>query len=84
MHNKTIYAGKSAVNFNQLLSSRNAKEYSKLLQQKLLGFGKQLQLWNQRRKQRRELYALSDAVLKDIGVSRVDALREAEKPFWQP
>jgi uncharacterized protein YjiS (DUF1127 family) len=29
------------------------------------------------------LALLDDHLLKDIGVSREDALREAAKPFWQ-
>jgi uncharacterized protein YjiS (DUF1127 family) len=31
---------------------------------------------------RRALSALSDAQLKDIGLSRSDAFREASRPFW--
>ena len=38
--------------------------------------------WRQLSSQRRELAQLSDTMLKDIGLSRVDALREAERPFW--
>ncbi|MDG4553204.1 MAG: DUF1127 domain-containing protein [Candidatus Competibacter sp.] len=34
-------------------------------------------------RQRRELLALDDRMLKDIGLSRVDALRESGKPFWR-
>ena len=34
-------------------------------------------------KQRHALRLLTDAELKDIGISRVDALREASKPFWR-
>jgi len=34
------------------------------------------------RAQRRELLGLSDAMLKDIGISRADAQREANRPFW--
>ncbi|HCB13036.1 MAG TPA: DUF1127 domain-containing protein [Gammaproteobacteria bacterium] len=33
--------------------------------------------------QRRDLLALDDAMLKDIGISRVDALQEGNKPFWR-
>lgn len=33
--------------------------------------------------QRRALRLLTDAELKDIGISRVDALQEASKPFWR-
>jgi uncharacterized protein YjiS (DUF1127 family) len=36
-----------------------------------------------RHSQRRQLSHLSDHMLKDIGISRVDALREAHKHFWQ-
>jgi uncharacterized protein YjiS (DUF1127 family) len=38
--------------------------------------------WREVRKQRRALLALSDHLLKDIGISRVDAIREANRPFW--
>jgi uncharacterized protein YjiS (DUF1127 family) len=35
-------------------------------------------------RQRRQLLMLSDAALKDIGISRADAEREAAQPFWRP
>ena len=41
-------------------------------------------VWQDRANQRHRLRLLSDAALKDIGVSRLDAEREACKPFWQP
>ncbi len=34
-------------------------------------------------RQRRQLAQLPDYLLKDIGISRADALNEAEKPFWK-
>ena len=34
-------------------------------------------------RQRRELLALDDRMLKDIGLSRADAFREGRKPFWR-
>ena len=34
-------------------------------------------------RQRRALLHLDDAMLKDLGLSRVDALREGGKPFWR-
>ncbi len=37
----------------------------------------------QRAVQRRQLRALDDTQLKDIGVSRAEACWEAEKPFWR-
>jgi len=43
-----------------------------------------LREWYEVYRQRRELLGLDDAMLKDIGISRADALREGGKPFWQP
>ena len=34
-------------------------------------------------RQRRALLSLDDAMLKDMGISRVDALQEGRKPFWR-
>jgi uncharacterized protein YjiS (DUF1127 family) len=39
--------------------------------------------WSERAEQRRALAAASDHVLHDIGVSRLDAECEVEKPFWR-
>lgn len=39
--------------------------------------------WQKVADQRRELRNLSDHMLKDLGLSRVDADREASRPFWQ-
>jgi uncharacterized protein YjiS (DUF1127 family) len=39
--------------------------------------------WIRRSESRRDLAALSDRELRDIGVTRVDAMREVEKPFWR-
>lgn len=40
-------------------------------------------IWFERARQRQALLALDDFVLKDIGLSRADVLREHDKPFWQ-
>jgi uncharacterized protein YjiS (DUF1127 family) len=42
-----------------------------------------LKTWRERREQRREMARLSDRMLADIGLSRLEATREATKPFWQ-
>jgi uncharacterized protein YjiS (DUF1127 family) len=39
--------------------------------------------WYSVYRQRRALLRLDDAMLKDIGISRVDALQEGNKPFWR-
>jgi uncharacterized protein YjiS (DUF1127 family) len=39
--------------------------------------------WLHRIESRRDLAALTDRELRDIGITRVDALGEAEKPFWR-
>lgn len=38
----------------------------------------------QRYRSRRDLLTLDDRMLKDIGISRADAVREGDKPFWRP
>jgi uncharacterized protein YjiS (DUF1127 family) len=43
-----------------------------------------LGLWYERARQRRQLSELPPHLLRDIGIDRVDALREARKPFWRP
>lgn len=38
--------------------------------------------WQRRSRSRQELQGLSDETLRDIGITRCDAHREARKPFW--
>ena len=38
--------------------------------------------WQRRSRSRHELEGLSDATLQDIGITRCDAQREMNKPFW--
>lgn len=42
-----------------------------------------LQTWQERSKGRRELAALDDRMLRDIGASAADVDRETGKWFWQ-
>jgi len=42
-----------------------------------------LGVWRQRAWERRELARMSERELGDIGVSRLDALLEINKPFWR-
>jgi uncharacterized protein YjiS (DUF1127 family) len=40
--------------------------------------------WQEVARQRRSLLELDERLLKDIGITRADALREASRPFWDP
>ncbi len=42
-----------------------------------------VRLWQQRIKQRQALCNLSDALLRDVGITRWSAEQEAAKWFWQ-
>jgi len=41
-----------------------------------------LRRWRQLARERGQLARLNGAALKDLGLSRADALQEAERPFW--
>ncbi|WP_395015297.1 DUF1127 domain-containing protein [Dongia sp.] len=45
--------------------------------------GDTLLIWLERYRQRRALVAMSDHMLKDLGLSRSDAGREGGKRFWE-
>lgn len=45
--------------------------------------GERVSLWVRRSRSRRALPGLSEHMLRDIGISRADALKEAAKWFWQ-
>ena len=42
-----------------------------------------IRVWNRRQSTRKALLEMSDHMLKDIGISRADALREGSKAFWR-
>lgn len=39
--------------------------------------------WYLRRQQRFDLAGLDDRALEDVGLTRADVAREADKPFWR-
>jgi uncharacterized protein YjiS (DUF1127 family) len=41
-----------------------------------------IRMWRQIAHERSELRRLSEYIAKDIGISRADAEREADRPFW--
>ncbi|WP_271270761.1 DUF1127 domain-containing protein [Aliamphritea hakodatensis] len=43
----------------------------------------QLKHWLHNWRSRRQLAGLDAVMLKDLGLSRADALAEADKPFWR-
>lgn len=45
--------------------------------------GRTLMLWCDRARQRRQLRWLDDHLLRDIGIDRISARHEFEKPFWK-
>ena len=51
-------------------------------QSKLIWLLDLLVVWNQRSRMRRRLEAMPDYLLSDMGISRADVAREADKPFW--
>ena len=44
---------------------------------------KTLGMWIDRAHQRKQLAKLDDRMLKDIGITRIEANREIAKPFWR-
>jgi uncharacterized protein YjiS (DUF1127 family) len=42
-----------------------------------------MKVWYERSMQRRHLLELDDYLLRDIGLDRVAAMKEAAKPFWR-
>jgi uncharacterized protein YjiS (DUF1127 family) len=42
-----------------------------------------LRQWRQRSRERAQLALLDERMLRDIGISRGDVLREINKPFWR-
>jgi uncharacterized protein YjiS (DUF1127 family) len=45
--------------------------------------GARTRLWQCRRHGRQQLLTLDDHLLRDIGISRLQAEAEAHKPFWR-
>ncbi len=64
-------------------ASRSALDVVARLARLPLAILETLLVWQERDRQRRHLAALDDRLLRDIGISRADAAREAAIPFWR-
>jgi len=64
-------ATKSEISFSLLVNSYRCRIVQRLKQ------------WLRNYQSRQQLASLDAHILKDIGLSRADALQEAEKPFWR-
>lgn len=53
-----------------------------ILTEQLLILWSTIQRAQRRQRQRRVLANMNEHQLKDIGLTRADALHEAQKPFW--
>ena len=56
---------------------------ARALSLELIDFANLLLLWQERWRQRARLDRLSDHMLKDLGISRLDADQESRKHFWR-
>lgn len=63
--------------------SASARQDSRGFRRLASSFYRRVDLWFDRRRQRRVLAELTDDQLRDIGLSRGQAAREASKPFWK-
>ena len=68
---------------SSVLEPRRASSGAKTGRHMLSSLVRTIEIWLIRRHGRQELNSLDDEQLKDVGISREDALREASKPFWR-
>ena len=64
-----------------ILDAFSARPFSECLS-KSNALASLMALWLDKRAQRRALLEMSDEQLRDIGLSRCDAMREASKSAW--
>ncbi len=73
MHMTEYYSDRMSFLGNRALSRAMAKIHS---------VAATVSLWRCRHRERRALMELDDRFLHDIGITRTQALEEANKPFW--
>jgi uncharacterized protein YjiS (DUF1127 family) len=67
----------------QRTSTLSPVGFSSAVQHALMRAVATVSAWHERARQRRALVALSDPMLRDIGISRAQAQRESTRPFWR-
>lgn len=82
-HSKSPEA-QAAVRVADAASPRAAAAWLGTLWMALGAVAGEVPAWIDRARQRRELMALDERMLRDIGLTRLDAWREWRKPFWRP
>jgi len=75
--------GACGMSQSSVLEPRRASSGAKTGRHMLSSLVRTIEIWLIRRHGRQELNSLDDEQLKDVGISREDALREASKPFWR-
>ena len=61
---------------------RGAKPLAEILLNAAVWLVFALLRWQELAQQRRRLLSLDDRMLKDIGITRAEAMREGTRPFW--
>jgi len=77
----------SGETYPEFLSQRRSEEArsgsgSRRVNNKM-SFARRISSWIERVRQRNALAGLDDHQLRDIGITRIEAARECEKPFWK-
>ncbi len=75
----TYYVDKTIPAGRPVLMAEAVKSFAGVLRQLLAN----VPLWRQRIRQRRDLAKLDDHLLRDIGIDRLTAMEEVDKPFWR-
>lgn len=65
------------------LCTSKAYQHQRAQRHLVVSFRDRLRHWHQNWRTRKQLLALGAHELKDIGLSRSEALEEASKPFWR-
>lgn len=73
--NERVYGAAGSVSSVDALSAKNLNFFN--------GLADLLATWQRRIEYRQHLLELDERLLRDIGLSRYDALKEAAKPFWK-